>query len=53
MSIYGVGVRILTISKFSNIRVYSDLRDSPIFHLNCYIVPYMNIWLRGGDLNGF
>ena len=44
MNIYGLGVGISTVSKFPNRRGWGTPVTSPIFHLICYIVQYMNTY---------
>ena len=47
MNIYGLGVGISLVSKFSNRRGRVTQGTPPIFHLISYIDPYMNIYCFG------
>ena len=47
MNIYGLGVGISLVSKFSNRRGRLTPGIPPIFHLISYIGPYMNIYCFG------
>ena len=45
---YGLGVGMLTVYKFSNKRGWGDpLGTSLLFHFICFIVPYKNIYGLG------